>query len=129
MLVRKADTYATYTRLAATVKCFAEQNIDDAGGCAKHKTEVYHSGAVNIYCIRSIAKQRFKKHVRMERKRTLSRLTLFSFEGTIPQIHPVMMARRIHLFPCRTQKLSSLASMILGGRLPGKVERCRFKKH
>ena len=45
----------------------------------------------------------------------------------MPLIHPVMMARRNHLYPCRTQKLSSLASMILGGRLPGKVERCRFK--
>ena len=40
----------------------------------------------------------------------------------------VMIARRIHLFPYRTQKLSSLALMILGGRLPGKVGRCRFGK-
>ena len=38
----------------------------------------------------------------------------------------VMIARRIHLFPYRTQKLSSLALMILGGRLPGKVGRCRL---
>ena len=40
----------------------------------------------------------------------------------------VMIARRIHLFPYRTQKLSSLALMILGGRPPGKVGRCRFSK-
>ena len=38
----------------------------------------------------------------------------------------VMIARRIHLFPYRTQKLSSLALMILGGRPPGKVGRCRL---
>ena len=38
----------------------------------------------------------------------------------------VMIARRIHLYPYRTQKLSSLALMILGGRPPGKVGRCRL---
>ena len=36
------------------------------------------------------------------------------------------IAGRTHLFPSRTQKLSSLAPMILGGKLPGKVGRCRF---
>ena len=36
------------------------------------------------------------------------------------------IARRSHLYPYRTQKLSSLALMILGGRLPGKARRCRF---
>ena len=40
--------------------------------------------------------------------------------------NPVTIARRSHLFPSRTQKLSSLAPMILGGKLPGKVGRCRF---
>ena len=35
----------------------------------------------------------------------------------------VIIAKRTHLFPSRTQKLSSLALMILGGRLPGKVRR------
>ena len=29
--------------------------------------------------------------------------------------NPVTIARRNHLFPCRTQKLSSLTSMVLGG--------------
>ena len=48
---------------------------------------------------------------------------LFSFEGVSP--NPVAIARRIHLYPCRTQKLSSFTSMILGGRLPGKVDSCR----
>ncbi len=56
--------------------------------------------------------------------------TLFSFEGTGSTFrreeNPVTIARRSHLFPSRTQKLSSLALMILGGRLPGKVGRCRF---
>ena len=38
--------------------------------------------------------------------------------------HPqelVLIAARVHLFPFRTQKLSSLAPTILGGRLPGKI--------
>ena len=33
----------------------------------------------------------------------------------------VIIAKRIHLFPFRTQKLSSLALMVLGGKLPGRV--------
>ena len=37
------------------------------------------------------------------------------------------IAERTHLFPSRTQKLSSPAPMILGGRLPGKAGRCRFR--
>ena len=32
-----------------------------------------------------------------------------------------MIAVRVHLFPSRTQKLSSFAPTILGGRLPGKI--------
>ena len=36
------------------------------------------------------------------------------------------MAKRIHLYPSRTQKLSSSAPKILGGRLPGKIGHCRF---
>ena len=53
---------------------------------------------------------------------------VFSFESTklSKEKNPVTIARRIHLFPSRTQKLSSLALMILGGKLPGKVGRCRF---
>ena len=35
----------------------------------------------------------------------------------------VIIAKRIHLFPYRTQKLSSLALMVLGGQLPGRVRR------
>ena len=38
----------------------------------------------------------------------------------------VTIAKRIHLFPYRTQKLSSSALMILGGRPPGKAGRCRL---
>ena len=34
---------------------------------------------------------------------------------------------RIHLFPFRTQKLSSAVLKILGGKLPGKIGRCRHK--
>lgn len=42
--------------------------------------------------------------------------------------YPVTIAGRRHLYPSRTQKLSSPAPMILGGKLPGKVGRCRFDK-
>ena len=35
----------------------------------------------------------------------------------------VIIAKRIHLFPYRTQKLSSLAAMVLGGQPPGRVAR------
>ena len=39
----------------------------------------------------------------------------------------MIIARRLHLYPSRTQKLSSVALMILGGRLPGKVGHRRFE--
>ena len=39
---------------------------------------------------------------------------------------PVTMAKGIHLFPCRTQKLSLSAPMVLGWRRPGRVGRCRI---
>ena len=39
----------------------------------------------------------------------------------------VTIAKRIHLFPYRTQKLSSLVSKILGWRRPGKIESCHLK--
>ena len=37
----------------------------------------------------------------------------------------VLFAMRVHLFPSRTQKLSSLAPKILGWRRPGKIGRCQ----
>ena len=39
----------------------------------------------------------------------------------------VPIAMRVHPFPSRTRKLSSSASKILGGKLPGKIERRRHK--
>ena len=36
---------------------------------------------------------------------------------------------RVHLFPSRTQKLSSSALTILGGRLPGKISNANTKDH
>ena len=33
----------------------------------------------------------------------------------------VLIVMRVHLFPSRTQKLSSCTPTILGGRLPGKI--------
>ena len=40
--------------------------------------------------------------------------------------YPVIIAERSHLFPSRTQQLSSSAPRIPGGLLPGKLGRCRF---
>ena len=37
----------------------------------------------------------------------------------------VVIARRSHLFPYRTQQLSFFALTILGGRLPGNLSHCR----
>ncbi len=41
---------------------------------------------------------------------------------------PVTMAKGIHLFPSRTQKLSLSAPMVLGWRRPGRVGRCRIQR-
>ena len=41
----------------------------------------------------------------------------------------VLIAMRVHLFPSRTQKLSSSAPTILGGRLPGKIGNANTKDH
>ena len=43
--------------------------------------------------------------------------------GTLKKL--VLIAVRVHLFPSRTQKLSSFALKILGGKLPGKISRCQ----
>ena len=40
---------------------------------------------------------------------------------SLKQNYVVIIAKRIHLFPYRTQKLSSLAAMVLGGQPPGRV--------
>ena len=36
----------------------------------------------------------------------------------------VAIARRIHLFPCRTQKLSFFTPRVVGGKLPARVGSC-----
>ena len=45
---------------------------------------------------------------------------------TNPISIPVVMAKGIHLFPYRTQKLSLSAPMVLGWRRPGRVGHCRI---
>ena len=42
-------------------------------------------------------------------------------------IQSVIITLRIHLFPFRTQKLSSAVPKILGGKLPGKIGRRRHR--
>ena len=51
---------------------------------------------------------------------------LCSPEGIRLSTIPVVIAVRPHLFPSRTQKLSSLASTILGWQRPGKIDCCRI---
>ena len=45
-----------------------------------------------------------------------------------PEEFPVAMARGIHLFPSRTQKLSLFAPMVLGWQRPGRVGHRRIPK-
>ena len=49
------------------------------------------------------------------------------FSGCKPEKIPVTMAKGIHLFPYRTQKLSLSAPMVLGWTRPGRVGRCRIQ--
>ena len=45
-------------------------------------------------------------------------------------IYPVVMAKGVHLFPSRTQKLSPYTSKVLGWKRPGRIDSCRLvKKH
>ena len=53
-------------------------------------------------------------------------VTLFSFEG-ISLRELVIKARRVHPYPYRTRKLSSLASKILSGQLLGKIEHRQYE--
>ena len=46
-----------------------------------------------------------------------------------PSGNPVTMAERNHLFPSRTQQLSSHASKVLGWKRPGRIDCCRFRKN
>ena len=43
-------------------------------------------------------------------------------------IYPVVMAKGVHLFPSRTQKLSPYTSKVLGWKRPGRIDSCRLKK-
>ena len=62
--------------------------------------------------------------------------SIFSFEGIcllkreadVGQEWPVSMTVRNHLFPFRTQKLSSLVPKIVGWKRPVKIGRCRLLK-
>ena len=53
-----------------------------------------------------------------------------AFDIEVVQSHRtelVLIAVRVHLFPSRTQKLSSFASTILAGRLAGKIDNANTK--
>ena len=54
---------------------------------------------------------------------------LYSFEGTPQQRNPVAIAEWIHLFPYRTQSLSTHTSKVLGWRRPGRIESCWLMTH
>ena len=38
------------------------------------------------------------------------------------------MAKGVHLFPSRTQKLSPYTSKVLGWKRPGRIDSCRLRK-
>ena len=61
--------------------------------------------------------------VKRLRQRPLTPLTWVRFPYGSPNL--VLITMRIHLFPYRTQKLSSFVPTILGGRLPGKIGNAR----
>ena len=48
-------------------------------------------------------------------------------KAIITYLQLVLFAMRVHLFPSRTQKLSSSAPKILGWRRPGKIGRCQHQ--
>ena len=53
---------------------------------------------------------------------------LFSSQGlTLKKL--VLMTVRVHLFPSRTQQLSSLVPTILGWKRPGTIGRCQHKEN
>ena len=54
---------------------------------------------------------------------------LYSFEGTPQQRNPVAIAEWFHLFPSRTQSLSTHTSKVLGWRRPGRIESCWLMTH
>ena len=73
----------------------------------------------NAYCAESFQDGGFGyKVTKLKPRKRRTAQTLHSF--------PVTMAKGIHLFPCRTQKLSLSAPMVLGWRRPGRVGRCRI---
>ena len=50
---------------------------------------------------------------------------LFKFQGSkVLEKKSVLQTQRVHLFPFRTQKLSSAVVKILYGRLYGKIAQC-----
>ena len=55
-----------------------------------------------------------------------ARLLIYKMGNTHPQEF-VLIAMWVHLFPSRTQKLSTSAPTILGGRLPGKIGNANTK--
>ena len=65
----------------------------------------------------------FKKNFQGVRKRRREEVTNRIFRGRNPRDISivVIMAKRIHLFPSRTQKLSSLAPKVLSGWLLGRI--------
>ena len=49
---------------------------------------------------------------------------LFNIQGSRILEKSVLQTQRVHLFPFRTQKLSSAVVKILYGRLYGKIAQC-----
>ena len=72
-----------------------------------------------------VSKEEKRNRERNTRRKALMYCLVLRVQTFRRKENPVTIARRIHPFPCRTRKLSSLTSMVLGGRLPGRVDSCR----
>ena len=53
-----------------------------------------------------------------------AKLMLFNIQGTSLEKKSVLQTQRVHLYPFRTQKLSSAVVKILCGRPHGKIAQC-----
>ena len=67
--------------------------------------------------------RKFKRFKRRRRTVLVSKVVQFSvIKGLLKKL--VLQTQRVHLFPFRTQKLSSAVAKILYGRLYGKIAQC-----
>ena len=71
--------------------------------------------------------RKFKRFKRRRRTVLVSKVVQFSvIKGLLKKL--VLQTQRVHLFPFRTQKLSSAVAKILGWKRPGKIAQCQHNR-